>query len=287
MPPLKGERKLRPVALPPGSYCALTGAPIREGVPSEALLTSASSAPHEIFRVASSDYVSIEAARCYKHFKGGLTGNLLLVVQPDGTATGYRPMISRESAGDDRPCWQRVIYGTDPHVALQPGMQVLAIFSDSFKHRDWIRAEISEVGPAWRPYLHAGSDDRPLTVDIRRLRAVLALCEYVYGLGYDKTSLTTTLYHHYGMLQELGFAAVRRLDAALAPWRGTDELLLAALVVQRPGTLDPITRQGLDAPEDDQWLIPAPISSRKTTSSASPPPRPTPTSPRSQLPLFS
>lgn len=290
--------------VPIGSVCALTGAPIRRGVEANSLLTRASSAPHEIFLVASAKYVSLESARCYKYFKGGLTGNLLAVgrnASPvgDSMPAGVRPMVSTDSAEDkERPCWQRVVYGTDPYFNLETGRQTLAIFTPEIKRRLWLDARLSTVGPHWQPHLDWGPHQRTLTVDFARLRQVLALCEYTYSLGFAKDNLLKGLFEtpKMDLLREVGFARTRQLDEALTPYRNTDELLLSCFIVQRATSFNPQTNEGLDAPEDSQCLMPMsspkpfPTTLKPTarTSSANPTPPPKTTSGSgSQTQLFS
>ncbi|NBC16686.1 MAG: hypothetical protein GVY18_05130 [Bacteroidetes bacterium] len=272
-PPPVTERYGEPKPLPPGSICAISGEPISEGFRSESLLTRASSAPHEIFPVYTSDYVSVEAARCYKHFRGGLTGNLLAVERPDGSVEGHRPMVSLDSANSQgRSNWQRILYGLDPHATLEEGGRCLAIFTEEFQRRLWLDARLSTVGPYWQPYLYSGSLQRTLTVDLIELQHILALCEYVYSLGFTKDHLLHGLLNSRSMaaVREHGFPRIRQLDAILDDYRESDELLLAVFVAQRTDSLDPRTNAGLMAPETYRCLIPTPKPQTTSDSSKNP-----------------
>lgn len=284
-------RTARPARV--GERCALTGRALRPGetvVLAEALLTSASSAPHEIFPAAGgagATHVSLAAARCYKHFRGGLTGNLLAIgrsTAEDGSSEtlGLAPMISAASAdaaaerGAPRPCWQRLLYGTDPHGDLRAGDLTLAVVTEEFQRRLWLDARLSrfdaEDRPAngrgangrsatWSLYLYwtgtaAGSHARNVTVRVPRLRAVLTLCEYAYALGFSKDALLTGLLGGsrpapLRTVAAVGFRRTSALDDALEMHRGTDELLVAACVVQRAPDPDEI-----EAPPAYRYLIP-------------------------------
>lgn len=269
------DRDLDEYECPPGTTCAITGEEITCGVEADSILTNASSAPHEIFPNATSDYVSWEAAQCYKHFRGGLTGNLLAITGPPGaerpSAWGYKPMVSASSASSkDRPCWQSVIYGTDDHVTLEKGMPCLAVFTEEHYRRLWIEAELSTTGPHWKPYFYSGTTVRALAVEFSTAQDVLGLCEYVYSLGFTKEQIRTSLtgaISKMDLITELGPTRVQTLDEAVASYRGTDELRLATFVCQRASidVSDSFTDQieALEAPKDHTCLIPTP---QKTTS---------------------
>lgn len=291
------DRGFEAEPVPEGTTCAITGEPLSEGAKADSLLTRASSAPHEIFPNYTSDYVSVEAARCYKHFRGGLTGNLLATCDP---VAGHKPMVSTSSADKkDRPNWQRVLYGTDPHAVLEEGLRCLAIFTEEFQRRLWLDARVSVVGPYWHPYIYSGSVVRTLTVDLALLRKTLALCEYVYSLGFTKENLLSSLYGSTkkALCFTLGLPRVQTLDAALEEHRGSDELLLSAFCCQRASfdLTDPFPEQlgALEAPERFHCLIPKTTSrsrSKKapqTSSSARPTPPPKKKSPETgQMGLF-
>jgi hypothetical protein len=274
------------VDLPEGSRSAITGAPIPgdppQGVEADSLLTNASSAPHEIFPYQGSNYVSEAGARCYKHFRGGLTGNLLAVA--GDPPRGYKPMVSTKSAEKkDRPNWQRVIYGTDEHAELSTSDRCLAIFTEEFQRRLWLEADVSIVGSVWRPYLYYGSVVRALRVRYRLLRGVLALCEYVYSLGFTKDNLLNTLFGSTkkDLCLALGLSRARELDDTLARYRDSDELLLATFVCQRAKGADPeqshsSNQSALEAPESYQWLIPSPTNSSKVSRKKPPTPKTSP-----------
>jgi len=283
------NRDLDDYEVPEGTMCAITGEPLSVGVEANSLLTSASSAPHEIFPNDTSEYVSWEAAQCYKYFRGGLTGNLLARDRDwkKHLPEGHKPMVSTSSARrKDRPNWQKLLYGTDPHASLKPGDTTVAIFTEEFQRRLWLDATMSTVGPHWKPHLFSGSTRRTLEVSFEDLREVLALCEYVYTLGFTKQQLQSSLVgaqSKMGLLTTLGLPRVKVLDNALAEWRDTDELKLAAFCCQRAG-FDPLDDypdqiEALDAPKEYTCLIPTP-----TTSSTASTMGPATTSSESQSP---
>jgi len=262
---------------PCDARCAIGGVPLAEGVPVSEVLTRATAAPHEIFPHATSGYLSVKAAECYKYFNGGLTGNLLAVETDDG-ARGWKPMISESSARrKDRPCWQKVVYGTDPHATLPRGAACLAVFTEEFQRRLWIDTPVCRTGGQWRPYLFDGSTRRTLTVVFEKLRRVLALCEYTYSLGFTKDHLRESLLgaqSKMALLTELGPTRVGQLNVELQKHRGTDELRLAAFICQRAGfdLSDSFSDQiaALEAPERYTCLIPK-LESRKTQQTPSTP----------------
>jgi len=273
------HRELEKVELPAGRTCAITGEQISRGVAADDLLTNASSAPHEIFPNDTSAQVSWEAAQCYKYFRGGLTGNLLARNRDwkEHLPTGHKPMVSTSSARrKDRPNWQKLLYGTDPHATLKPSDQTIAIFTEEFQRRLWLKAEMSTVGEHWKPYLFNGSTRRSLEVSFPRLREVLALCEHVYSLGFTKQQIRQGLLGAQSkmtLLTTLGPRRVKAFDDTLAEWRGTDELRLAVFCCQRAG-YDPLDDfpdqiEALDAPKDDTCLIPRPKKSTTVSTTTS------------------
>lgn len=245
--------RFAPQILPPGEVCAMTGDPIDEGIPANALLTEASSAAHEIFPVTNARYVSVDVARCYKDFKGGLTGNLL-AIERSGAVLGARPMLSPVSAAEKkRPTWQSVLYGTDPYCTIQDGDRALAIITEEAKRRLWLQAVISTVGRQWRPFVYWQNTVRLLNVNVDDLRRVLALVEHAVYIGYSREAILTNLSLGTRMeiIRRYGWSHVRNLENAFNPWLRTDELLLAAFVVR------PLKKNmGLEAPEKYQCLIP-------------------------------
>jgi hypothetical protein len=161
-------------------------------------------------------------------------------------------MVSAESAAaSGRVTWQSLIYGTAPGLEAVPSV---AVFSDEARRRLWLDARVSIPGRVWLPYLcwssPVGQVSRTLRIDMEYLQQVLALCEHVYFLGFSKPAIMQGLFHSgYETLSTAGMARARVLDAALAPHRGTDEMLLAAFIVQRT--------KPAESPAPYQCLIPS------------------------------
>ncbi|HEX6940700.1 MAG TPA: hypothetical protein VF158_14890 [Longimicrobiales bacterium] len=254
--------------VPPGTVCAIGGHPIRRGCRIADVVTDTTARPHEIFRCGG-EYVSVEAAWLYKaaaRTGGGIAGNMLAIEgQP-----GERPMLSRDSADKQgRRAWPDVL------MDLAPGLATVAIITTESKRRLWLDARVSITGDAWQPYLCWGTTDRTLTVSLSTVQALLPLAEQAYGLGWSKQDILDGLLHagRAKLVQKVGLSRALELDRAFAAWRGSDELLLTAAVVQKPRT--PITLT-------EETSCPPP----KTPSR--PPSSPTPTSsePSGQLALF-
>lgn len=222
------EIDIDPEPLPNG-ICAISGERIRVGVPIAKLVTGATNQPHEIFRVANTQHVSIEAARLFKNMRGGGSGGMVgnLIATPSG---GAKPMVSRDSATKaNRRCWMDIVN------EIEPGTPTVAVFSTDTKRRLWLLAELSIVGHNWRVFLHEGDTSRNLTVDIYRLRKCLALLEQIYIIGFSKIAMRDSLYDLAAMRKAgISYSDVARLESDLDQWRGTDEFLLALFVVQKP-----------------------------------------------------
>jgi hypothetical protein len=157
-----------------------------------------------------------------------LTGSLLVL---DGH--GVRPMVSKESAvKEGRPCWRDLI------VALPIDAQTIAVITSNTKRRLWTRAVLSSVGDYWRPLFVDGDTDRLLTVSITHLRECLTLVEQVYALGFSKQVIGASLWEGLApkTLIEHGSNRIHELEAALARWRGTDEMLIALFTAQKEVT---------------------------------------------------
>jgi hypothetical protein len=210
------------------SICAISGEHITSGIPIVKLVTGATNQPHEIFRVANTQHVSVESARLFKNMRGGGSGGMVgnLLATPAG---GDKPMVSRESAiKANRRCWMDILN------EIEPGTPTVAIFSTDTKRRLWLLAELSIVGHAWRVYLHEGETSRNLTVDIYRLRKCLALLEQIYSIGFSKIAMRESLYDLAAMRKaRISYRDVARLESDLNQWRGTDEFLLSLFVVQK------------------------------------------------------
>lgn len=207
--------------------CAISGNKINQGVKIVDIVTGATNQPHEIFRVTGTEYVSVEAARLFKHMRGGMIGNLLATPH-----NGNKPMVSRETAiKSNRPCWMDIVN------MIEIGTPTVAVFSIDTKRRLWLSAQMGIVGDNWRVFLHDKSVSKNITVSIDQLRRCLQLLEKIYVCGFSKNHMSSSLYD-YSVIkkQNLSFKEVSKLENKLAPWRTTDEFLLAKFIVQKPLT---------------------------------------------------
>lgn len=220
--------------VPTGTVCAIGGHPITRGCLIADVVTDTTARPHEIFRCGG-EYVSVEAAWLYKaaaRTGGGIAGNLFAVPgQP-----GIRPMLSRDSAiKQGRECWSDLIQ------SLEPGTPSIAIITGETRRRLWLDARVSVTGEAWQPYLCMGTTDRVLTVSLSAVQFLLPVAEEAYGLGWSKQDILDGLLHagRVKLVQKVGLSRALELERTFAAWRGRDELLLVAAVVQKPS--NPIT----------------------------------------------
>lgn len=129
----------------------------------------------------------------------------------------------------DRPCW------TDFLAHLEIGATCVTILADDTKKRLWPDARISRIGPSWEPYLQTTNICRNLRIDYERFLDALSLTEEVYGMGFSKNAIMESLLDPSSRkaIQLVGWDIVTQLDRALAAWRSTDELLLAAYISQK------------------------------------------------------
>lgn len=220
--------------VPPGTVCAIGGHLITRGCLIADVVTETTARPHEIFRCGG-DYVSVEATWLYKaaaRTGGGISGNMLAI---EG-APGERPMLSRDSADKQgRRSWPDLI------MDLPAGVAAVAVITVESKRRLWLDTRASITGDAWQPYLCWGTTDRTLTVSLRRVQELLPVAEEAYTLGWSKQDLLDGLLHagRSKLVQKVGLTRALELERTFAAWRGSDELLLAAAVVQK--ARNPIT----------------------------------------------
>lgn len=225
-----------PIDLPEGSRCSRDGKLITKGYRFRDVVAKTTPVVQEIFRVRS-PYVSVASGRLMSSGKvgmGGIFGQVLGIHHSDGTWEGMFPTISRKTAEEKgKKCWHDLL------SSLPIGVECVAIFSDDSKKRLWVDAEVSRFGPCWRPYYHSGNDSRLLTINVERLREILLLVETLYSIGCPKQALRTTLCDQSAskVLQQVGVAQILKWERQIAPWRDTDELLLATYVVQANSTI--------------------------------------------------
>lgn len=224
--------------VPPGTVCALTGQPLTTGYPRRLMTTEATTEFLDHFRGDVHGWVSESAARCYRSANpraGNPCARSILAVQEGaGAVRLWSPLIARESAAaQGRPCWSALV-----RLAWQAhaGRPVLAILTTNTKKRLWPRARVGALGSR-TPLYYYDSDtqgDGVLWLDWPRLLACLDLVEELYTAGFPKPVLRTCL------LRKTDADPLRALagERALAPWRGTPEFRVAALIAQKTGDPD-------------------------------------------------
>lgn len=224
-----GPVELAAAEAPPDTTCAMTGVPITQGYPIQALCSDATAEYLDTFRGQPCGWLGEDAARAFRWQR--LT-SLAAMIYADGTC--YRPLISRESAAKDetRPCWSDLLRAVWPE---RRGEEVLILLTTDMKKRLWPRARVGVLGSATPLYLYdAGlSVAQSLTVDWPALLDCLHLVEEVYTAGFVKERIRTGLWSYHKKVEEVGIGNTARWERALAGWRARPEFLPALLVAQK------------------------------------------------------
>lgn len=235
LPPLA----IPPCPLPAPTYCAITGQPIQVGYPIAAMVSDATAEFLDCFRGGVDGYVSETAARCFKNAdpKGGSPTAKPHFAFDDGTY--WSPLVSRDGAarvklekGIDRPVWSDLVRQVWPG---RRGQTCLIVLTTDTKKRLWIRARVGALGDA-TPILFVDGDANHFAVQLvawPELLACLDVVEDVYGFGFPKTALATSLLTVTSMITLLGLASVRDLDRRLEPWRSHPVFPIALFIAQR------------------------------------------------------
>ena len=79
-----------------------------------------------------------------------------------------------------------------------------------------------------------GNDERTLSIDALRMIECLDLVEIIYNAGFSKRAIADSLLRGITLKSfEQDAAQIIQYDAALQPWRGTDEFLIALFIAQK------------------------------------------------------
>lgn len=240
--------------VPPGTVCAATGAPIREGVPRRQVTTGATAEFLDHFRADVHGWVSPAAAACYQSASPRL-GNpcaRAFLAFPDAL---YLPFIARESAqaqGETefpwgarvpRPCWSELVREVWPGRRGEPCALLL---TTDVKKRVWPGVAVGPLGAATPVYLYDGPHRGRRRLDWPALLALLDLLEAAYGRGWSKESLDRSL--PAGCPRGVSLAEAFRREGDLAPWRTRPEWAVALLIAQRPPEGSPLLAAPPDSP---------------------------------------
>lgn len=227
---------IEPHEVPPGTVCAITGQPITAGYRVAEMVTDATAEFLDCFRGGVDGWVSEAAARCFKKSdprQGNPCARSFLIFE-DGT--GWMPLINREAAAaQGRPAWTRLVREVWP---ARQGQRCLAILTTDTKKRLWPRARIGQLGER-TPVLCYDSEteqNRILFVNWVELVRCLEMTEEVYSAGFPKADIRQTLYRVWNVLQKNGIERVWQWERELARWRGSDEFVMALLIVQKDST---------------------------------------------------
>ncbi len=222
-----------PTPVPPGTVCGVTGQPISAGYPVRDVITSATAEFLDAFRNNLAGYVSENAARCYRSSNPKLGNPCARSILAFADGTLWMPLIAREPAREQgRPCWSELVRQVWPGRA---GQSCLCMLTTDTKKRLWIRARVGALGPR-TPVLYYDSKtagNEVLLIDWPALLESLTLIEVVYNLGFPKAAIGTSLYVASKVAQSVTLSETRRLERALAGWRGRPEFRVALLIAQK------------------------------------------------------
>lgn len=181
-----------PVPCPDGTVDAITGAPIVEGYVAHALAGSNTTEFLDTFRGNQAGYVSVNTARCWRaqNPRGDNRASRSILAFADGTA--WLPMIARETATDERPCWSDLVRRV---AADRMGQPCVVIVTTDQKKRLWPRARVGQLGPATPVYVYDSGQglEGVLFVAWAELVALLDLIEPVYTAGFVKPQIGGSL----------------------------------------------------------------------------------------------
>lgn len=171
----------------------------------------------DIFRHGEVLCVDCAALFANSHFTGGMlaiAGNY------------YKPLVI---AKGDRPAWRDLIR------SIPIGTETVAIITSNTKRRLWPNAPRSTFGPQWQVFFAVDNVERILTVEAGRLRKCLDIVEELYNAGIAKSLLGESLMAALPppIIRKIGLRKVLEYEREIAPWRGTDELMIATYVAQK------------------------------------------------------
>lgn len=210
-----------------GSVCATCATPIEEGVPF--------TPPRGVKGVDNptfhgyAEYVRfgthVCAACAWFYGDPKRTGRGLLVLGGEA----FWPLLGQAGkAPGDRPRWRGLLgrVGRSP-----PATPMTGVMTVDPKVRLWPRMLIATAGaPAL--YLHSPGHNwsRWTPFDLEATGEALTLCDRAIALGATRSAVWRGLLIQPTLADKAGLDTVLALDAALAPRRGTAELLIACLV---------------------------------------------------------
>lgn len=138
------------------------------------------------------------------------------------------PVISTESATDDRPTWSSLIR----HIPIDSPR--IVILTTDPKKRVWPLAKVSN-GQLCAIYTHDPSRgiSGNVWVIINELRAALDLIEQAYSLGFSKPAIASSLYTSHKTISTVGLEPTRQLEDQLRALRPKSEFNPALIMAQK------------------------------------------------------
>lgn len=228
LPPFKTP----PVAVPPGTRCAVTGAPLETGHPVKSV-TGASTADFlDVFRGSLHGYVSDAAARCFAAASGDIRASGQMWVWPTQFA---RPVVSSATARETgRPAWREYLRTA---YRERQGEPCAVLLVENFKRRFWHRAVVSVMTDTLTLFVQSDTTrtEQNLTVHMPTLLEALTLVERAYVLGFSKDAIRTGLLSAATrkVAAQAGIVHASQLDRDLGWLRGTPEFEVAVIVAQK------------------------------------------------------
>lgn len=212
---------LKPVPVPDGTKCALSGAPITEGYRLLEVVKPTTGEFLDLFHGGVAGYLSDESCRCLEHWhaRGGKPGNVCVV-------NGI-PVSVGIGAAENRDQWPEAL------ARLRTGDEVLLIVATDPKKRIWPRARVGYAGSA-TPVLLFNGDYNVLNLilcDLDRLRQIINEIELLLGEGASKSGC------HQGLVASPWKASLARkiyAEKTIAPLRNEPEWLVALTMARSP-----------------------------------------------------
>ena len=152
------------------------------------------------------------------------------------------PVISTESATDDRPTWSSLIRDLIDDIEAP---RVLVLTTDP-KKRVWPMAKVSQ-GRLASVYIHDTSRgvSGNYIVSLPDLVDCLDLIEHAYTSGFSKPVIGRSLYDSPATVRELGLATVNQLERAIARHRPLPHFLPALIMAQKQEATECLTEPNL------------------------------------------
>ena len=208
------------------TVCAITGDKIATGISWKRVIPSSTGEYLDLMHGMTFEYMSIPAATAYK---GSWNMGSRLIFE-DGTM--YHPYIASSSAAkNERTYWSELVRDVWPG---RKGQNCLCIITDDFKKKIWPRATVGGLGVNTPVLLYDSGRLilQVLTVNWKRLIAVLDFVEEVYSAGFSKSSMGESLYSHYSGFSENPEQAME-WETQLQELRQLPEFSVALLIAQK------------------------------------------------------